>query len=38
MQMTLPLASIPADATAVAAVLQRPDQRAIAGVGTLELR
>jgi len=37
-QMTVPLASIPADATAVAAVLQRPDQRAIAGVGTLSLR
>jgi len=37
-QMTLPLGSIPADATAVAAVLQLPDQGAIAGVGTLALR
>jgi hypothetical protein len=37
-QMTLPLASIPADATAVAAVLQRPGSGAIAGVGTLALR
>jgi hypothetical protein len=37
-QLTLPLASIPADATAVATVLQRPGSGAIAGVGTLALR
>jgi hypothetical protein len=37
-QLTLPLASIPADATAVATVLQRPASGAIAGVGTLALR
>jgi hypothetical protein len=37
-QMTLPLASLPKDATAVAVVLQRKNQGAIAGVGTLALR
>jgi hypothetical protein len=37
-RMTVPLASIPADATAVAAVLQRPNQGAIAGAATLALR
>jgi len=37
-QRTFSLASIPADATAVAAMLQRPDNGAIAGVGTLALR
>jgi hypothetical protein len=37
-RMTVPLASLPADATAVAAVLQRPNQGAIAGAATLALR
>jgi hypothetical protein len=37
-QRTFSLASIPADATTVAAMLQRPDNGAIAGVGTLALR
>ena len=37
-RMTVPLASIPADATAVAAVLQRPNQGAITGAATLALR
>jgi hypothetical protein len=37
-QMTLPLASLPKDATAVAVVLQRPNQGAIAGASTLALR
>lgn len=37
-QMTLPLASLPKDATAVAVLLQRPKQGAIAGAGTLALR
>jgi hypothetical protein len=37
-QMTLPLASLPRDATAVAVLLQRPGQGAIAGAATLSLR
>ena len=37
-QMKVPLASLPADATAIAVVLQRADQGAIAGAATLQLR
>jgi hypothetical protein len=37
-RMTLPLASLPEDATAVAVLLQRPGQGAIAGAATLALR
>ena len=37
-RMTVPLASIPPDATAVVALLQRPNQGAIAGAGRLALR
>ena len=37
-RMTVPLDSIPGDATAVAAVLQRPNQGAITGAATLTLR
>jgi hypothetical protein len=37
-QMKVPLASLPQDATALAVLLQRPGQGAIAGAGTLALR
>lgn len=37
-QMKMPLASVPRDATAVAVLLQRPNQGAIAGAATLKLR
>jgi hypothetical protein len=37
-KMTLPFGSLPADATAVAVLLQRPGQGAIAGAATLALR
>jgi hypothetical protein len=37
-RMTVPLASIPADATGVAVLLQRPAQGAIAGAATLSLK
>jgi hypothetical protein len=37
-RMTIPLASFPRDATAVAVLLQRPAQGAIAGAATLSLR
>jgi len=37
-QMTVPLASLPKDATAVVVVLQRKNQGAIAGAGTLALQ
>jgi hypothetical protein len=37
-QMTLSLAELPPDATAVAVLLQRPGQGAVAGAGTLLLR
>jgi hypothetical protein len=37
-QMKVPLASLPRDATAVAVLLQRPGQGAIAGAGSLALR
>lgn len=37
-QMTMPLTAIPRDATAVAVLLQRPNQGAITGAATLSLR
>jgi hypothetical protein len=37
-QMKVPLVSLPADATAIAVVLQRADQGAIAAAATLQLR
>ncbi len=37
-QMNMPLAALPRDATAVAVLLQRPNQGAIAGAATLKLR
>ena len=37
-RMTAPLASFPSDATAVAVLLQRPRQGAIAGAATLSLK
>jgi hypothetical protein len=37
-KLKMPLASLPRDATAVAVLLQRPGQGAIAGAGTLALR
>jgi hypothetical protein len=37
-QMNVPLSSIPKDATAVAVLLQRPGQGAVAGAATLTLR
>jgi len=37
-RMTVPLASFPKDATAVAVLLQRPAQGAIAGAATLPLQ
>lgn len=37
-QLKVPLSTLPADATAVAVLLQRPNQGAIAGAGQLSLR
>ena len=37
-KMTVPLASIPKDATSLAVLLQRPGQGAVAGAATLKLR